>query len=571
MINEKYRISKSKIKWGVLYLLYLLIVFLPIIKSGIQCNDDLQWRMYSSQGFATLAEKYYDAALVQGRVLSAVQIISLYISFFPNRLMFGLMKAVLISSNIVGIAVLIKRYVSVKIAMIYAILTPLFIQITLQLSPPDAFTAFVTFPFTLLLLSVYLFADYLQDLKKWKLVLSLLLYLFVLCSYEIFILYSPIFFVIALENNNWNIVKSIWSIKWHIGTGVFYLFLYILVRFIFPSEYAGNQVEIVSFEQSVNVWSMLIRTGLPAGYVFDPKAMYLLGLGMNSTVVNLKELITKEFDIRVLIVAFMAGVLFWKVLGQKEKFYYKKSIFPVGIIVGYIIFLPIINAISKSWGTIDTSVLMGGTVSYLILLFVSVFFSWILIMLYEWLKSKKYHIFANIVVVACICYGLFVQMWNNSYSVLAVETSDRIERIEGFLETETVKNLEDVYYSPQACEPYLMQVAPAGYWGIYSTYNNVPLITDKYEEQFGFANMLNNGRQWIAGNSIEWVGKKPYIKDIYLFSEDALNGKKVLFKQKNSDVIEYICQSQYLDGDYYIQHIILNDEIIAEDLVVEIV
>lgn len=70
------------------------------MKMGIVCNDDFQWRLYARDGIDALLKHYMNASINQGRILSIIQVFSLWLSAFPSRVVFCIMKIIVTISNI---------------------------------------------------------------------------------------------------------------------------------------------------------------------------------------------------------------------------------------------------------------------------------------------------------------------------------------------------------------------------------------------------------------------------------------------------------------------------------------
>lgn len=295
----------------ILYFIYIFLTLMPIAFIGITCNDDLQWRMYATEGFGTLAKAYFEAAKVQGRVLSCTQIISLFIAVFPNTIVHGIVKVMLIFSNIWLIGKFIKIFFDDKIRKFWMIIMPLLVQVTINHCPPDAFVSFIAFPMSLFLISLISYNAYLKTRKKILYAISLFLYFWSICSYEYFIVLSPLYLIVNMKSNlkesigyKKMVLRSFKGICGHIIVGCSYLILYFLQRYIFPSNYMGNQLVFSNVKQSANVEWMIIKSGIPGGYYFSPKGLYLNNLG-NELISTNKNLNTLSI-IRIICVLVLA-------------------------------------------------------------------------------------------------------------------------------------------------------------------------------------------------------------------------------------------------------------------------
>lgn len=551
----------------LLYVLYVFIAFLPIIVMGVQCNDDLTWRLYASQGIDVLASRYWEAAKAQGRCLSVVQILSLYLSFFDNRVLFGIVKALVILLNIALIAKLLKQYASERSAAIFAVIAPLFISITFYHSPPSAFTMFISFPFAWLLTSLLLYSAYLKTKRQYQLVFSLLLYFGAMCAYEIFIFYSPLFALIAFIEKRGNLKESVISIRFHVIVGFAYLLTYMVVRNIFPSSYAGNTVNLGHLEKSVSIWAMLVKSGIPGSYVFSGKGKYIFDVALGSPASDMRAIFQEINITRVVVLLIVAIVFLVSIFRKSNHTPVKYSVAGAMVAIYCILIPPMINAVSESWLAVDTvNDPQGSTVSYLISLSVVVIFSLVL----STCVRCKWSRFLSITMCGVILfYAICVQVSNDVYSILGRESSDRIERIEDVLSTFTVENqnVEDIY-APEACEAYYLQAAPEFYWRNYAYYNGTPALSETYCNQSVSLNMIDNGKIWAMGvDSINDEGKV-FCSQLYILSENSLQGKTLNLVDNEMNLVQYVCGSPYKDGRYFVEPIEFNKYIWLDSVTV---
>ncbi len=452
--------SEKKCFFRAIYFIYIALIFIPIGFIGITCNDDLKWRLYASQGFSALAKAYFEAAKNEGRVLSCTQIVSLYLAMFPNMVLQGLAKVAFIFSNIWLIGRILKLFFANKVRALWMILMPLFLQVTLNHCPPDAFVAFVSFPMSMFLVSLICLDKYLRNRNKLTYVLSLICYFWAICSYEYFIVLSPLFLLVSWDHDSIELknsiivtVRNIWG---HVITGALYLALYFLLRIVFPSNYQGNQLVFTRIMQSINVEWMIIKSGIPAGYYFSPKGLFLNSWGKELISTNTALLVF--YYVRItLIITFASIMLFalFKLYDTHTNISKKQFIVTVLVCVYLICVLPMLNAFSLSWTSIeDYSDIMGTTVSYLIsfafLILLTVFACWI---------NQRIRI---VLLVIILVWGVFVQKQNMSYSYLQNMSYRRILNIENFLTNVGQERFLDnsLIFVEGIDQPYLMQCAP---------------------------------------------------------------------------------------------------------------
>lgn len=527
-------IHRKQLILFLVYFCYGLLCMYPALKMGITCRDDFLWRMYASISPLEVIKQYAEAAIGQGRVLSIIQGINLAFICFPNRIMFGIIKGGLFLSNIVLMSMLMGRLSVNKGKYLLLISGPLFIQITLKASPPDAFSSFIAMPFTWILLSLLLYDIYLEKKNQKILVGSLFLYFAGMCAYESIILYSIFFFVIAVlrKKRASEIVKCLVP---HTVTALLYLTLYILSRSVFPSNYSGNTIQIGSMKQVIEFIARMVCGGIPglfaSGSFSQAMMRYIRDYPVEYSILN-------EINFRIIVVLLLAlGIflLYMKRAAEKDSEGKKRSslVFILLCLLICAIGLTVPNAVS---GSAEMYLAQPGLIGLPSTYMISIILLTAISVLFELLlrcNSKRFRI-------ACVCFfsiamvlwGGFVQCSNHALGDLQTESSDRIERTEHILNISMISSETDPIYATGINDIYINQLVLMSDWNRYLEIQQKScILTDQYSDGNAYLKMIDNGHRWIyAGDSHGSTKEEASTSVVSFISDHELYGKKVYFR-----------------------------------------
>lgn len=153
------------------------------------------------------------------------------------------------------------------------------LPITFEHTIPQAYCGFALY-FSIFIVAVLLFLKWIETEKRYLLVLSLLMNFYILFMYETYITFMPLYLVAAwhaLPVENRKLKDIFCMIKYHIFMAVFYLIIYVGMRFMIPSQYEGNAVGSLSLVNIGRVLKQLIFASIPGYYWTNVKYRYIFG------------------------------------------------------------------------------------------------------------------------------------------------------------------------------------------------------------------------------------------------------------------------------------------------------
>lgn len=262
-------------RWNFVWIITVIIVFAPSIKAGICLVDEVELRLNNVKGYWHACKIFIEEAQYQGRATNAIPFILFSNLAFrlKTTLFFRSISALIIALSFCMVCRFIYKITENKA---YAKFLFLFLLIclpfTMEHTIPNGFVAFLGMPFVLLLFSLNCYIELLKTGKKYLIFLVCLSLFITLCSYEAFIMYTPLYLILTIYYKKKNIVEIIKNLIFPALTGVSYLVIYVVQRFIFPTNYAGNEICFNSVQESATILINLFKTGIP-GY-FSSTAKY---------------------------------------------------------------------------------------------------------------------------------------------------------------------------------------------------------------------------------------------------------------------------------------------------------
>lgn len=257
------------------------VVFL-LYKQGVTVNDELQDRFWSYQGFRVFWEHYISELVLKGRAMSIpVKILAHYLGFLGQRnWTFKLLQifSILIVDALFG-KLIYKLFQNKYFAYFCGISGILFLPITFEHTAPQAFVVLYNIPFSLLLWSMLLFLDYLEEKSVRKLAFSVVFLLIAEMGYENFITFIPVYLMFVLYKCGCKKFLNMWKTYiWPIVSGVLFLMMYLISRIIFPSNYDGNRIAGINLKESLIVIKELFLAAFPGHWLMSPTYRYLYNI-----------------------------------------------------------------------------------------------------------------------------------------------------------------------------------------------------------------------------------------------------------------------------------------------------
>ena len=346
------------------------------------------------------------------------------------------MSILIIVSNFVMVSVLVYSITKSKncATFLFAFLV-MCLPFSFEHTIPNGFVAFFGMPFSLLVLSFISYINYLENEKNIYLIVTIVCLLIALFSYEVFIMYTPLYLVFTLwkKKNLKNIVQCIF---YPTCTGIIYLIIYIVQGHIFPTNYKGNTLTFSSWKNSLEIIVNLFLSSLPGYYFTTNKYQYIYFEG--KTLDGIKEHICyfvmekMSFRLFMIILLIVFVVIYWgkcwdDATGRAYKY--------LGVVAFAYMFLPSIPvSLAEAYqGNVNENAFLALPVSYFIYISFCVFVTAMISMM---VNLKK-----NTLIICVICGFLSLPNQVLGEQVLEIEEKNWNDYIfmEKMLGTETVK------------------------------------------------------------------------------------------------------------------------------------
>lgn len=403
------------------------------------CNDDLQSRYWSMQGFKSFYSHYVQIHIEKGRALLAYIVsFTTWLGFLGAKTNYTYKIAQILS--ILAVSALFSVFINKlfrnkKFAILCGIMIVVFLPITFEHTAPNAFVTLYNVPLCLLLISLCGFCDYIANRKRLQMATSMVLFFIAQMSYEAFITYTILYIMIAvgltgIKNFKHNLILYLAPI----GSAVMFFLCYLVSRCIFPSNYSGNQIVFESLSGTISILKQLFMTSLPGYYLFCAKYKGLFAsyadLGLFSYV-------------RVLLVILSLFPIFIVLMRNAKQFSDVMSIIGKILVLlcgsVYIIAPALPISVSKMYqGNVNENSFMALPISfftYIAAIFVICYFMWNFI---EIFGGNAYIAVAVILLIVTTK----IQLMNDVFANEQKMNFDRLCNIENILETDAVSHLD---------------------------------------------------------------------------------------------------------------------------------
>ncbi|MDY3909020.1 MAG: hypothetical protein SOZ48_04735 [Eubacterium sp.] len=537
---------------SIIFAILLVIICTNMMKQGIMCNDELQSRLASYMSGNDFFQKYISRKLYEGRPLSA-----LTFSFFlklgflsPNRYIERIMAIISILLCVVLFCYLVyKVFRDKRLSVFLALFLLACMPITFNLFSPSAFATIYNFPFAILIISMIMYLDYIDNGSIVRRNLSLILFVIAVTGYEIFLTFIPVYFFIILLKRRDNKIEFKSIIKKScpiLCTGIAYLITYIILSRLFPSNYAGTQIG-GTLSGFLAVIKQLFLSSIPGYFLINGKYRYLYKIYKPKYETNY---LFNDMNLKLIIIfclITLAIILIYRkknlCVDGKERI--RHVIYHTGVIAGsfLMIILPILpNAITT--GTQD-KVDSGSIAS--VVTFYSYFFScfliiYILNLFLRTMMTKKLNIIIKITAIFIAVLTVEISSRNFIFAEEQNANYNRLVRIENMLQTDTFSlfenkeiNARDIYKTKNALG------INNDYWNCFSQILGKKFYLLNQDE--GAAYTLID----IDDTYFELVGEK----EIVVFLDENLDyrNKKVYYKNYWDTML---MQNLYRDNGFYI-------------------
>ncbi|MBE6023227.1 MAG: hypothetical protein E7231_08350 [Cellulosilyticum sp.] len=548
------------------YIVFSLIIISNIFKLGITVNDDLQFRLQASSGFDVLFQNLKEFAKVQSRWHSFVGILmNNYIYFFcRNQWVYRGIGCLIIIAISVLLGIFIKRVQKDdRVSKLCSIVFLAFLPITFEHALPNAFVGYIGIAIVILLASFICFDRYCEEKTNKWLIISSILYLYCLLTYEVFIIYVLVFIGLYILKNDVQytkeeiikIIMNIWPIIMVVGI---YLAIYVIGKLLYKSTYGGNTISIKSFGSSIRVLYELGKVAIPGYYLFNKTYLWLFG---HYTGMNVYRFLDKEnreilfewiFDIKIILLLLCVYILSRSIFSmQKKEKTLNKTKF-IGVAIVYIIlpFVPL--AITEMYQEIaETKSMFGLPVTFLGYIAAIVALANMIILVVDYNKKIIPIMGGTILIVT-----LGIQSMNSVFSERWSIVNENLKFVETYMDTEFARSLEGSKIV--APELYIAQDSLGfneGYWTTYNTLNqrNIQYL-EKYESDVEYVlryNQIDSPYLMVAPIVEKKDENNIFVKSIIIYTEDMVKNKKIISENKDGQTIITDLKSSNMDNGLY--------------------
>lgn len=521
-----------------------LMVFIPLSKPMIMCNDELLLRLRGMKPFLEVFKEYAGILITKGRILSIPVAVPARI-FGVIGVEFGLFRILQVLGIIMAIVAFTifsyKITSNKKFSLFLFVLTVACIPISFEHSLPNTFNLLVSIPLSLTFISMNFFINYLNTERKKDLRISIICYLLAITSYEIFITYSIMFVVLAYAKTckaKFDIKALINKCKWFVFTGVLFVIIYVICQRITGTDYKGNTMKISNAVDIFTVLKTLVLSSLPGYLLFNNKYRYLktIFIGTGSLMDNISvQMILIPLFLFVFMISMFKGI---KKLNNSGS---KIFIIIVGLIYVILPYLP--YTISQMYTpeiVNSTNMIMvpGSICGYLAAMFTITFIIWEFISLFDkkWIK---------IVITAVTCFFVFqIQYLNDVIHTEQLKNYKRLTAMEKVFDTSIIHNLKGVsIFSEDFFKTQNALAISDSYWNDLMQSKGINLQISKYKENEKYTLYCDVNNTMTLVNSEEvWI---------FTDSRDDFKTQRIV-KLNNGDYLVCVLNNGVMDNGFMV-------------------
>jgi len=446
-----------------IFLLIIMLISVPLFRTGVMIHDEVLYRMFGMIGFAQFFDFFSHASQNQGRPLAILHIPSFYAFIRLSLLIgFGFVRIILILANTFLFGWLIFRFFkNVNFAFLVVTLFLVFMPITFEHTPPNAYVTLFLVPSATLLISFHLYFLFLKKQKLSIIIMSMLLLFWSLTAYELFVFFVPLYFVIVI----WFLGKSFTAMKaikilWvPIVTTLLYLCAYFILSRAFLSQYYGTQfADTFSIANKTSIAFQLMEASFP-GYYYLLNAKYqhmtysMIFMATDSTFGqnNIIEIFINFLDLRLVLLLIILPPFLFKLLSNFSKdceIQPVKMNFLALISGGAFMLLPVLpfTLSSRYQNTVNDHDFIALTGTFFTTYATIFVLSLIIWSISAFLKNK------HITFVICLCLTILcipVQFMNDLFSTEQKSNYVRMTVIEDLFMTNTIMNFQGKTFTAQ--------------------------------------------------------------------------------------------------------------------------
>ena len=476
-------------------MIYGLLISSFLLEQGIMCNDEVQHRFKSFYGIREFFKTFVSEQLFsKGRGLAALPTtLFLYAGFAStNRIYERVMAVIAIGLCVLLAACFIKKLFQDKfLTVLYGILLMSFIPVSFEHCAPNAFVTVYCFPFSILLLSLMIYLDYLRTGLVKKCILSGVLFFIPLVSYEIFITYTPMFLLLAFYESRETklgarIVDSVKKFFAPLSCAIVFLLLYVVMRQLFGSTYDGNQIGHFTLAGMLQIIKQLSLSGMPGYFLFNGKYQYLYQMQAEHKDTGLYRTMLANATMPIVLLVLLFVILIIQ-LGKKAAKQRQSVAGKLCIVLGACLFISLptlpLSVSSMYQGNVNENNFVQLPVS-----FFSYFASCFAIAYFIAIIKSKRSLVSQILfyglMVVCVFYLFGVQSMNQVFAKEQNRNYNRMVKIEQLLDTQMFHLFEEVsVYSEDIYKTANLLAFNEGFWDNFAQKNQMRASVTQEREQ----------------------------------------------------------------------------------------
>lgn len=446
MFNKAmFRIKQNFLKVDSFFWLSLVVLFITFynfFNTWIIESDSLYYYSMSlNKDFFYLIYGFIKEVFLQGRI-NFLGFFWYRVTFFiDNFYYFKFIFYLLLLSNCILLSLLVSKILKEKkiFYMIFLIFL-IFLQNTWHANGLVGFSNMFLGMVALFLLSLIFFKNYIDFGGKKNLFLSVILFFILLFSYEIFLIYIPVFLFLYLTKKRTISFKIFLPFVFII---ILYLLTYLVVRHLSLNVYAGVDVDF----KSINLLAIL-----KVIFQFSIAALPLYMLkydiwSKNLGVFNL-SIVDYFFDVSFFlwfIKAIALFILMYKILNSILLRIKPIVLTFLVITLTYFFLSPLLLALTKHYQDIVINkIFLSEPITYFSFIFLVCFVSILILLFYSFLKNKKVkRIYKIFVCVVFSLVGLLMDYSNFSYSLSQKKVKERWDTVNNYILSDDFNYVSD--------------------------------------------------------------------------------------------------------------------------------
>lgn len=516
-----YKIIKNytnKIGLNNNFLIKILLLFVfcfSIInfwKIGIVESDSLMYSNLSLQCGKLCPFSYFlKGSISQGRLTILGGFWYSLVYFVNNFLYFKFITIVLILLNIILFSYFLKEiFCSKKIFFISILLFSVTLQNSWQPNALFFYPGLFTGSINIFLLSLIFLILFLKKRKIFFIIFSCFFYIISLLTYEVYLLYLPLFlFIILCFSKNKKRFKFKIFLPYLIASFI-YLFVYYIVRKSSNNIYIGaNFSNTLNIRDMLHVIKQFSFASIP-GYMFFNDKWSIANNIFSDSILKNKDFYNK-FNILWLFRAMITSFIYFLLI-NKNKFKISNNNIFIKIIIGiYCFFIPpFFLSLTDHYVWISKGIFLSEPITYYS--YFSFIFLLILLIILGNNIFKKGKLFNIIVITVTFIMCLLNDYTNYSYGISQAKSNDKWFVIKSLINNDIFLEINNAcIISPSIFETKgTLVINDKNYWSNYIrtiTHKNLEIVENSIDcnlkDNLFYLNLSDNNKYYIFRNNIE--------------------------------------------------------------------